>query len=128
MEKLQKGLEDHNRRLTEDNQAALDKFESAQQTIKTLMLELQAEKNKTVALNDQLRRIELELDQQKSLVVQLEQEAEKEKRTTRQLQEQTREQSKRITKLTEENFTNIDNGQQKYDDLQASHYKVQQAL
>lgn len=37
MEKLQKGLEEHNKRLTDDLKAAQAKFDSAQKTIKTLM-------------------------------------------------------------------------------------------
>lgn len=128
MEKLQKGLEEHNRRLTEDGQSALEKFESAQKTIKTLMLELQAEKNRNLSLTDNLRRRELELDEQRKLITQLEEEAAKERDTAKQLKEQSKEQSSRIAKLNQQNFLNIDSSQKKYDDLQNQHYKVQRAL
>ena len=86
MEKLQKGLEDHNTRLTKDAHDALQKFDQSQRQIKSLMQELQVEKNRNVNLRDEVNRLQLQVDESKKTIDYLEGEITKEKERADNLQ------------------------------------------
>jgi len=116
-EKLRKALEDHNERLTTDVQAALKKFEAAQRTIKTLMQELQTERNANVGLRDDANRKQLEIEDLAKHKRRLADEVTKERDTAAKLRQQTAEHVASIAKLHDDNFANIDISQKKYDEL-----------
>lgn len=82
------------------------------------MRELKTEKNQNVTLKNDVNRLQLQVDEAKKLTDYLEGELSKEKERAETLQSKTLEQMAQITTMKNQNFTNIDESQRKYDELQ----------